>query len=310
MAAAANIREIRPNDDYEQIRDLIITARPPAMYFPSTEDSIRSWFFQKIDKQKPKRKGFVAETGQTIQAIMGLDVRDQYGVIVYAMRMPNDQLLAELVNKCEEAILKSGGRHLTYFAFTDFGQIRNPEITLLESVGFRASDEYMRISTRLKLQDWQAPEEDFHLEGIQPEDVGLDEIYRIMIDDGNVPNAVIFKHQFSSPDPSRVTLTLRNERQELMAIAYYKVKRVNPNSELLSATAFNLHFRPGYGLPRQERRRFLQGVLCSMKQLDLHTANSLMSLNQADVFTLMVREGFEQFESCFFALSKAVGPKA
>jgi len=82
---------------------------------------------------------------------------------------------------------------------------------------------------------------------------------------------------------------LRNEQEEITAIAYYKVKKVNKNSDILSATAFNLHFRPQFDLSRNEKKQFLRGILLSMKQLGLHSVNSLMSLKNVDTFTLMVR---------------------
>ncbi|GAA3407790.1 hypothetical protein GCM10020370_40640 [Paenibacillus hodogayensis] len=144
-------------------------------------------------------------------------------------------------------------------------------------------------------------------ESIAADTVDVHEVYRILLEDGNTPNAVIFKHQFRANAPSHVLLTLRNAQDEIMALAYYKVIKVDPNSPVLSATAFNLHFRQPFALSREERKQFLQGVLYSMKQLELHAVNCLMSLKHADVFTLLIREGFDEIRSSFFALTKAVG---
>jgi hypothetical protein len=200
-------------------------------------------------------------------------------------------------------VIESGGNRLTYFVFTEFGQIYNQEIAWLDRLGFQNIDPYLRVSARLLLNEWNPPE---HLdtESIQTESLSLDEIYRMLLDDDSVTNAYIFKFQFRTVKPSNVVLTMRNTKNEIIAVAYYKVIE-KPNGQLLGA-AFNVHFRPKFELPRAEKRRFLQGALWSMKQLDLHTVNSLMSLKEVDTFTLMVREGFDQINSHFFGLAKTL----
>lgn len=204
-----------------------------------------------------------------------------------------------------KVIIERGGNNLSYFAFTEFGQIYNQEISLLDRLGFRTVDEYFRVSTRLMLHDWKVPEV-IVTEKIHTETFSTNDIYQILREDDNVPNAVIFQFQFQSIEPNTVILSLRNAEQEIMALAYYKVIKVSSSSNRLSAVAFNLHFRPQFELSRDEKKQFLQGVLYSMKQLEIHAVNSLMSLKSVDSFTLMVQEGFDVTNNNFFALSKKV----
>jgi hypothetical protein len=54
------IREVREDDDFSQIRNLVMENKLPPMYFPNTVDGIRSWFFPyRTDLQK-RRKGYLA----------------------------------------------------------------------------------------------------------------------------------------------------------------------------------------------------------------------------------------------------------
>lgn len=295
------IREVREDDDFDQIRTMLMEHRKNR----ASRSGVRGWFFPETDK----RKGYVAELDSNIIAFALLDIRGRDGVIEYAMQQAytdNLDLMNGLVQKCANVIIERGGRYLSYFVTTEFGQLRTREIYLLERLGFRISDEYMRVSARLSMQDWHVPE-DMHTEHINAEAFELEDVYRLMVEDGNVPNALIFRHQFRTAEPSNVFLTLRNDRQELLALAYYKVKKVTPGSDVLSAVAFNLHVRPEFRVTKAEKRRFLQGVLLSMRQLDVQKVHSLMSLKHADHFTLLVREGFDDIQHNFFALTKTVG---
>lgn len=295
------IREVREDDDFDQIRNMVAEQRNIKV----SSSVLRGWYFPETDK----RKGYVAMSESKIIAFMLLDIRGTYSVIDYAVQQSdsdNFDLFKSMIQKCENVTIEKGSKYLSYFVFTEFGQLRNRQTFLLERLGFRISDEYMRVSTRLFMQDWNVPEA-INNENINVETFDLEDVYQILMEDGNNPNALIFKHQFRMAEPSNVFLTLRNEEQDITALAYYKVKKVDPNSEALSAIAFNLHFRSKYMLTKKEKRQFLQGVLFSMKQLDVQKVNSLMSLKHADVFTLLVREGFDEIHNNFFALSKTVG---
>lgn len=292
------LREIREDDDFDQVQKLLTEKRKN---FPN----VRKLLFPQSDT----RIGYIAEVGPKCVGFLFLELRGRDGMMNYAIdhsETDHFELLKHMVETCTAVILDRGGEHLAYFVNTEFGQLRNREIFALEQLGFRTYDEYMRISTRLSMQEWDVTDR-IETENIKVESLDMDAVNRMLIEDGNFPNSLIFKHQFRKAEPSNVFLTLRNEQQDMMALAYYKVKRVNPSSDDLSATAFNLHFRPAYSLSKNEKKKFLQGVLLSMKQLDIRKVHSLMSLMHADVFTLMVREGFDEISSSFFALSKTIG---
>lgn len=304
------IRQITPNDDFEQLRQLLALKEGGLAPY-RTAAHMQEWFFQNRASQRQPRIGFITLDGPKIIAFMGLDLRANDAVMIYAIHpsgSDNLHILSELLKKCEGVIAERGGKRISYFVFTEFGQLRNRELFTLERLGFRTSDEYMRISMRLSLTEWDVPEA-LNNGNIHVESFDLEKVARLLKDDGNKQNAAIFRHQFKGEDPGHLFLSLRNEEEQLIALAYYKVKKVVPDSEILSATAFNLHFRPQYELPRIAKKQFLQGVLYTMKQLELQSVHSLMSLRHADIFTLMVREGFDDIRSNFYAMTKAIGDR-
>lgn len=299
------IREIQPEDDFGPIRELLLANARPPMFFPQTCENIGKWFFS----NQVERIGYMAVSGTEMIAFIGFERRGLDGVFVYAIHPsePNPrEVLGALLEPIIELVREKGGRTLGYFAFTEFGQLRNPEIALLEQLGFRPQDEYMRVSTKLRLHDWAAPPE-LDTTGIQPEPLDLNEMAAMMMEDENGQNAIIFKHQYQRAETRNVMLTLRNADQTLMGFAYYKVIKSRPDGSSLSAAAFNMHFRPQFELTRQEKQRFLQAALHSMKQLELNSVNSLQSLKRPDIFTLLVREGFDEIQSTFYALGKRIG---
>ncbi|CAG7600116.1 hypothetical protein PAESOLCIP111_00367 [Paenibacillus solanacearum] len=304
------LRQVTPNDDFEQIRELL-AEKEGGLALYRTAAHVREWFFANGEFQRQSRIGFITLDGPKITAFVGLDLRVNDVVMIYAIH-PSDsdnvRILSDLLEKCEGVVAERGGKRISYFAFTEFGQLRNRELFTLERLGFRTSDEYMRISMRLSLADWDEPEA-LNNGNIRVEAFDLENVAQLLKDDGNKQNAAIFRHQFKREDPGHVCLSLRDEEEQLLALAYYKVKKADPDSEVLSATAFNLHFRPQYELPRIAKKQFLQGVLYTMKQLELQFVHSLMSLRHADIFTLMVREGFDDIRSNFFALTKTVGDR-
>lgn len=306
------IREVKQDDDFEQIRNLLLEkeranslSKEPIKV--ASSETLKNAFFSINPACVYPVKRYVAVQEAEIVGFIGIELRGKDGLIFnFGVKHNDVQLLSTLVDHCADVITERGGQNLSYFAHTEFGQIRNEEISLLERLGFRTYDQYLRVSTSRSLKDWDAPEH-IDTENIKAENMELDEIYKLILADNYNPNAFIFRHQFRAAEPSNVILTLRDEREQLTAIAYYKVKKVNPNRESVSATAFNVHFIPQFELTRNEKRRFLQTVLHSMKQLELDSVHSLMSLKNVDTFTLLIQEGFEQIQSHYFALTKTVG---
>ncbi|MDF2719456.1 MAG: hypothetical protein K0R28_6381, partial [Paenibacillus sp.] len=192
-----------------------------------------------------------------------------------------------------------------YFATMQFAQIRNREISAFERLGF-VSEEYARLSTHLSLNYWKEPEQIDSEHVVAETEIGLNDIYRAMMEDDEPAKADVFKHQYYTEEPSNVILSLRSSTDEIMAIAYYKVKKVNPQRDELSATAFNIHYRPKFELSRNKKKQFLQAVLSSMKQLNLGSVNTSISLQDGETFTLLVQEGFHDFLACVLLMTKTL----
>jgi hypothetical protein len=307
----AVIREVQAEENLLNIRDLITETRQHYSHNQAVNYSaqfLKKWIFPEDSKASPQVKAFVIEEQGELTGVMAVEIRGKSGMLEYGIKQSSHEHLAGLVEKCSKVIEEHGGDRLFIFANTQFGQIRNLEIIKFEQLGFRISDQYMRVSTRLLMEDWLAPEQ-LDTVRIQVENrLRLGDIHSIMLEDDAGPDAVIFNYQFSPRfQPNTVLLTMRNENDEVMAIAYYKVFRRDQG--LFSAAAFNLHFRPRFSLSRKQKRSFLQGVLTTMKQLDIQVVNSLMSLKNVDNFTLMVREGFDEINSNFFSLSKMLVPE-
>lgn len=193
------IREVRQDDDFEQMASWLKANGKSAELHA---DQVRNMFFPKT--WPFPRKSYVTEVESKIVAIMLLDLRDRHGVISYKIQAdaPDHlELLNGMLEKCTDDTIERGGTHLSYFAQTEFGQLQNREIYLLERLGFRTADEYMRVSTRLSMDEWEAPE-DIETANISAETMRLEDVHRILTDDGNLPNALIFKHQFQTVETS------------------------------------------------------------------------------------------------------------
>ncbi|MDF2722725.1 MAG: hypothetical protein K0Q59_2400 [Paenibacillus sp.] len=306
-ALHTTIREIRPDDDFELLRELIMETKRYAAPEGSEVKAIAAEYLKKWIVLEERIKGYVAEQGTEIVGFIGVEMREKHGVITtYGIKEAKLETLSSLVDACMQDINSLGGQCLGCFVHTEFGQIRNREIVQLERLGFHTSDYYVRVQTSLSLDDWREPDE-IDTERVQAEQLELDDVIHLLEEDSKNPNSLIFRHQFRIAEPSNVFLTLRNDQHELTALAYYKVKRAKSNQEELFALAFNVHFVPRFELTRQEKKRFIQAVLLSMKQLDIKTVYSLMSMRYADTFTLLVQEGFDQIQNQFFALTKSAG---
>lgn len=310
------IREVKTDDDFVQIRNLIEETRRFNTQNPNFKlgpaDAIKRWIFPEGPQDlPPKVKGFVLEEDGAIAGFMNVEFRGaEGGVLDYGIRPQSRAHIGALVDACSRAILDRGGNRLSLFAFTSFGQFRSPEVELFERFGFRYADQFMRVSARLELKNWEAAE-GLTTDGVTAEnDLSPEMIHSVLLADGATTDAIIFNFQYRTRfEPSTVILTLRNEQQEPMAYAFYKVKKATPARDIISATAFNVHFRPQFELSREQQRNFVQGALASMKQLDIKVAHTLMTLQNANKFTLLVREGFDDIQVCFFALTKRLEPQ-
>ncbi|MEF3305928.1 hypothetical protein [Paenibacillus sp. GYB003] len=306
----AIVREVRADDDFGQIHDLILetkrnASRDKRLSIRSAEKLRSDYFPEGPDSPQPESKGFVIEEDGRITAFMGVHPRKENGILDYGVNRYDLPRLNALLNRCEQIVLERGGTKLFYFASTQFAQIRNREISVLERLGFE-SEEFARTGAFLSLNYWKEPEQIDSSRIVAETDMEKDDIYRMMAEDDNETDADVFKHQLRTAEPSNVILTLRGKGNDIAAIAYYKVKKVNPQKDELSATAFNVHFRPRFELHRSEKKRFVQAVLHSMKQLGLNNVTATFSLKHVDVLTLLVQEGFHDFLGSMLSFTKTL----
>jgi hypothetical protein len=242
---------------------------------------------------------FIAEENDKIVAFMHVtpSTITQNGTLTYGYTEGYEVAVKELLDRCITVIKENGGTQLYKWVNTRFGQVRNKEITLWEGLGF-TSDEYTQVHVYRGLVDWQEPES-FDSAGIEPvQTVSAEDIERMLLEDGEEAMAELFRNQYPpslTREPNKVILTLRDSGSEaIVGIAFYRVGvtyRGTPN-EFLNASAFGIHIRPQYQVSREEIRRFVQGCLVTMKQLDLRNVHTRLTLNHFDVFAAMVTEGF------------------
>lgn len=283
------IRAVRDTDDSEEIRQLVNET-----FQRFVNDPRGSFYFKGFQPSS-----FIAEENDKIVAFMQVapSTMTQNGTLTYGYTEGYEVALKELLHRCTTVIKENGGTHLYKWVHTRFGQVRNKEITLWEGLGF-TSDEYTQVHVYRGLIDWQEPES-FDSAGIESvQTVIVEDIERMLLEDGEEAMAELFRNQYPPrlrSEPNQVILTLRDSGSEaIVGIAFYRVDVTNrgtPN-ENLTASAFGIHIRPQYQISREEIRRFVQGCLVTMRQLDLRHVHTRLTLNHFEVFAAMVAEGF------------------
>lgn len=292
------IRDVKETDDFEAIYDLInetlqrFSGDHRGTYGVRGEELINQYC-----NPNNLSKAFIAVQDDKIVAFMGIHPSKvtNNGYIECGYLIGYEDLLDQLLIQCTSFVRERGGNKVYKFTSIKFGQVRNKGITLWESLGF-ISDEYAYITTYLNLREWEEPEE-FDASGIEPaKEMNYDDIKQILIEDGEDAMAELFQNQYSPTEgPDQVILTLRDKvSNEIAGIAYYRVILSNGGSEneFLDVTSFGLHIRPKFHLDHHEIRRFLQGSLISMKQLNVYHVFTRITLKSFHVFSSMVTEGF------------------
>lgn len=283
------IRPVRDTDDSEMIKRLVNET-----FQRFVNDPRGSFYFNGFQPSS-----FIAEENGKIVAFMHVtsSTITQNGTLTYGYIEGYEAALKELLDRCITMTIENGGTQLYKWVMTRFGQVRNKEITLWEGLGF-TSDEYTQVHLYRGLVDWREPES-FDPVGIEPvQTVSVKDIERMLLEDGEEAMAELFRNQYPLSLPrelNQVTLALKDSGSEaIVGVAFYRVGatyRGTPN-EFLNASAFGIHIRPQYEVSREEIRRFVQGCLVTMKQLDLRTVHTRLTLNHFDVFAAMVAEGF------------------
>jgi hypothetical protein len=290
------IREISVHD-LEVVRDIVqLTSR--RFVFDSRFEVADIDVLNEDYISNPTGKGFVAEVASVIVAFMGVSASESTGsgALRYGYEDNYVHITQDLLDRCASFINSQGGKKVYYFAITPFGQIRNKEITMFEQLGFISAD-YANTSTLLFLDNWKEPE-NLDTTGIVPDTYSDIEMFRkILIEDGESVTA----EQFMNANPNRLSdtifLTLQDkDTNTIWGFVHYKVARIQATGpRKASAVAFGVHFRPKYDLPLKEKRRLVQAALLSMKQLDLFSVVTHLTVKHFDTFVILATEGFDDF---------------
>lgn len=296
------IRALHKNDDFEEIRRLLEHTRKKytnddRMSVPSAEELKNDYFPTEPSRvEYGPKKGFISVKDGNPVAFMGISLNNatKNGFVEYGILENDEATLHSLIEKCCDVVTENGGNKIYYFAFTQFGQIRNPEITQFEKFGF-ISDEFSNCSTHLALNHWEEPQELDTSNIYADRNIDLTDIEEMLVEDGELSMAEQFKNSYSEQTPDVVILTLKNADNEMTGFAYYKVRLAHPSHTDPSANAFGIHFRPKYHLTLNEKRRLLHAALRSMKQLNAASVTTLMSLKNFETFVILANEGFTDF---------------
>lgn len=295
------IRALTSHDHFEKLRDLVNSTirrlNPKISYAYGNNYDFEAHFYRNCEGD-----GFVVEEDDEIVAFMGVILAkgSTAGKLHFGFLEGQESKLDLLLKQCEENVKAKDGHKLVIRSFVQFGQIRNKMITLCERFGF-ISDEYIWTSTNLDLRKWHAPE-NLDTSSIEPApQSSISDIHRILVEDQELAMANLISHQYShrneaqkTQTPDRVILSLKNHANDIVGIAYYQVVYFNKGHyEGYNAVAFCMHFRTNYDIARSEKRRFIQTVLSSMKELGIHRAASRITFKDFDLFSLMAVEGFD-----------------
>lgn len=306
-----HIREVQANDDFKLLNELIKqtlvrsleTENIKPRYFVKA-DRLREMYLtskEQAGKQSEDSysRGFVAESDGKIIAFMGVTLNNETlnGYISYGFVEGNEQPLTDLLKQCEQVVREVGGKQLCRFITLLPGKIRNREISFWEKYGFVA-DEYYHALVKLAVEEWETPEQ-LDTTNIQSAtEIDVKKIIAILNEDGQEELAREFREHYPTITPDHVFLTLQNEQQEIMAIAYYQVRKFKSKNESgkpydgLGAFSTGIHFRSRYLLPRKEKRRFIRATIQSMKELGIIFASTRISSKDFDAFIEMLAEGF------------------
>lgn len=291
------IREITATDDFHEIIRLINDTLHRFIYIPLMRYGVTSEDLKRKYIDSEGSKGFIAEDENKIVAFMGVTFSKvtKNGLLEcgFVENFPTAPL-QKMTEYCSEIIRDLGGTKLFRFANTQFGQVRNREITLWEQMGF-ISDEFTSVTAFLSLNNWKEPVE-YNNNGIEPTAImEFHTIQQILLEDGEDVMAELVGNVYDKKrTPDEIVLTLRDKKaSEISGIAYYRVNiHDKGTSKEFQASAFGLHFRPMFEVSSEMKKRLLHAALLSMKQLNVQSVATRMTLKHFDVFSALVSEGF------------------
>jgi len=306
------IRRVREDDNFKLIRNLIYDTRKN--YYKddrwgiASADMMREAYISEphADQETSSKRGFIGEKDGQIIGFMGVTFSEttHNGVIEYGIAEDNPLLMNELLQRCSNEVKGAGGSKLFYFAYTEFGQIRNPELSWMERYGF-VSDEFATFNSSFIVRDWDEPTS-LDLTHITAEpDIDLEQLRQLLVEDGEEAAAYRFQLLYTENTPDKVIITLRDEEGLIAGFAYYRVY-TEPEQQPL-ANAFGVHIRPRYRQDIDGQMRLIRAALSSMKQLQIEHVITSMSLRHPETLAILVREGFQDFLMNTIRMTKVIG---
>lgn len=303
--SVANIRELRQDDDYSRISELIYQSISrfrdvKKVRCAPNPDYLRGDYFGE-DGTDPLRQGYVAVKNGLIVAFAGVHLAEpsNNGLLSVGFENGYEEDMSRLLDLCAETVRDSGGQRISRFVSLKPGHIRNEEISFWERYGFRA-DPFFQALIKLEVDEWTPPAslDTSFVQPIGPTE--WSEIVRILDEDEEDVLADEIRQTNGRLSPDHVFLTMKDETTgEISAIAYYQISRFKDKRkdgkvyDGLGAWETGVHFRPRHRLSRQQKRRFIRAVLSSMKQLNVIFASGRASSRDFDGFVELFAEGFD-----------------
>jgi hypothetical protein len=307
MSEGISIRPVMPSDDFETMNNLL---RDTLLRFNNdltidkygiTAERLRSDFFpikgseEQILEQETV--GFIAEVGGRIVAFVGFMLLDEthngYNMM-FGIDHRYMACLDELLDRCCKTVKEKGGSKCYKIVPMKAGEVRNPRIAFWEKYGF-ISEKYFYQLIELDLTEW-TPLNDVDIDGIYPiNDVDYTEVESILKEDD--VDFLAPRDKTAMPTRDHIFLTLRGKSSEITGIGYYKVRQwkkawKGKDYDGLLANALGIHFRPEAQLSRKDKRRFIQAMLLSMKQLGVNIVNGKVSSKDFDTYIELMAQGF------------------
>lgn len=304
--STGHIRELQETDDFSRISELMGLSvsrmrKKTVIRCAPNADYLKSVYFGEDSEAAPAKKGFVSTKNGHIVAFAGVYLSEQSrnGLLAVGFDPAEEQELPPLLDLCIESVRRQGGSRIGRFISLEPGYIRNEEITFWERYGFLA-DPFYHTLIKMEVDEWSVPEK-LDTTGIAPAaESEIGDIARMLLEDNEEYLADEYSENYEKPSPDQVYLTLKHpDTDEILGVAYYRVSRFKDKRkdgktyDGLGAWDVGFHFRTEYRLPRLQKRRFIQAVLASMKQLDVIFASARVSSRDFDCLIELFAEGFD-----------------
>lgn len=161
MNQVANVREIKLNDDFQIIEQLVretgeryrkqIGLIVIACASGSAKKT-KKLFFKNDEERQSDVLGFVAEYNNEIVAVSGIiydqsgdgSINTKNGEMLFGYNEDYDHFVPELLEKCMASIKQRGGSRCTFELALLHGQIYNEQIKIWNELGF-SSDKYFTV---------------------------------------------------------------------------------------------------------------------------------------------------------------------